>query len=267
MSNNKQTQVQEVFPILGAAAAAGVLIPLAINIAALFAAFEFYVRKTKEDKKLSKKLNSILKDGKNWKVMIVPDKLPNAFAMHKPYVFLSTGLIQMMNEREIEATMVHEAGHVSNKDIWRDIIVQHSLIAILFTAAAVLGNAALGALLFIWFSFSGPEMILQSVLMRTMGRAEENKADSNAAKYGYAEDLANALKKLEIIHKRHMQKHCTTFICKTRTKIEEMFSEHPPLKQRVENIMKAKETWAKKNKSFVQYRNFFQKKLGVKKEG
>jgi Zn-dependent protease with chaperone function len=266
----KENQLQEFEPIsmaTGGVIASAVLIPLAIDLAGLFFSFQLMIRTTKEDKKLSKKLKSILKDGKDWKVFIIKDGTPNAFAMVRPYIFLSSGLVRMMNEREIIAIMLHETGHITNMHIWKDVATKSSLIALLFTTVAALsGPIALGALLFIWFTFETPEMILQGVLMRTMGRAEERQADNIPVKYGYGDDFISSLRKIEKVYQKMLKRHCTTFVCKTRERISSLLDEHPPIKQRVENILKDKETWSGK-KSFVQYRKFFQNKLGIKKEG
>ena len=55
------------------------------------------------------------------KVYIIDDPAPNAFATgrdpHHAIVGATTGLLDIMNDRELEAVMAHELGHVQNYDI------------------------------------------------------------------------------------------------------------------------------------------------------
>ena len=268
MEKDKQQQLQEFDPATLGVTAAVVLIPLAINLAMLFGFLKLMITKSKADAKLSKQLNGILKDGKNWKVIIVDDPSPNAFAMIKPYVFLTKGLFKVMNDNEVMAIMLHEAGHINNHDVWKNLIADSSFKAILFSAVAVLAGPAAFYSLLMFYGLIGKH-IMMIVMNRTMGRAAENRADNFAVKYGYGDHLVTALNKIEEMVAKMRAKsgrECGP-VCKAGEKVAEMIDEHPPLKQRVENILKAKETWEKaKNATFVNLRNFFQKAFGVVKK-
>jgi heat shock protein HtpX len=54
-------------------------------------------------------------------VYVIEDDAPNAFAAgRKPsdsYVAATTGLVALMNQRELEAVMAHEISHIRNRDV------------------------------------------------------------------------------------------------------------------------------------------------------
>src|SRR5450759_1291790 len=75
-------------------------------------------------------------------VRVVDDPCPNAFAAggspKSSYVAATTGLLQMMNKRELEAVIAHEIGHVRNRDVRL-----MSLAAVLGGVVALVADIAL----------------------------------------------------------------------------------------------------------------------------
>jgi len=243
-----------------------VLIPLAIQLATLFVMFQVFTKlMAKEDKKLSGQLKRILKDGKNWKVMVMKEKSPNAFAMVRPYVFITTGLMKMLTPGETMAVLLHEAGHISNKDIWTDIAAKNTLLSILITAVGSIAGPEVLVILMLIYLYGGSSL-LNIVFARTLGRFKENRADSFAVKYGYGTEMASALVKLDKLVKKMLAKKPCNKICQIGRKISSSIDEHPPFKERIERVLKAKETYKQtKNKSFPAMRQYFMKAFGVKK--
>lgn len=239
-----------------------VLLPLVLNLVTLFYAYDTYRNAFKEDATLSKTLNGILKDGKKWKVLIVPTDGIAAFCMITPMVFLSRGLLKMMSDREIEAIMLHEAGHIKNKDTWKFVFSYSTIMGILLGAlVAYTGPAAFGVSIFCYFIMDRIGLI-HILLKRMVGRKAENRADSFAVKYGYEKELISSLEKIEKLFSKN-RPPCTG-LCKVIDKINKALNEHPPLKKRVENILKAKETWTKiKNKSVITLTKMFRSKFGI----
>ena len=68
------------------------------------------------------------------KVYIIDDPAPNAFATGRDpqhsYVAATTGLLQIMDKRELTGVMAHEMSHVKNYDIRVDMIVYGLVSAI-----------------------------------------------------------------------------------------------------------------------------------------
>jgi Zn-dependent protease with chaperone function len=242
-----------------------VLIPLAMNLITVFVSIMIYKKMTRHDIGLSKKIKDILKDGKDWKVMIVKDKGPNAFCIVRPYIFISIGLMKMMTEREIIAICLHEAGHLKNYDMWKKVFGQQSF---LWLVIGILMSATGGFMFEIFLLLLLLKQGGNIIFARTLGRAAEKRADSYAVKYGYADEIASSLKKLDVWFRKMVKKHCKDDPeCYRQIKISQWMDEHPPLKERIENILKSKEVWeAAAKQSFSNLKQIVLKKLGVNKE-
>ncbi len=266
MTKKKKEEIQELNKQTKTSLVNVVFIPLLINLSVLFVMFHAYTKLlSKEDKKLSAQLKKILKDGKDWKVMVIVGKDPNAFCMVRPYVFISTGLMKMLTQDEVMAVLLHEAGHITNKDIWTDIIAKNSLLSILLgVAGTMLGPMGMGVLLLIYFY--GGDSFINVIFARIIGRFKENRADSFAVKHGYGDAMASALSKLDKFIKKMLAKEECNKMCQIGRKINDAIDEHPPFKERIERVLKAKETYNQtKNKSFVGTQQYFMKAFRVKK--
>jgi heat shock protein HtpX len=82
------------------------------------------------------------------KVYIVNDPAPNAFATGRDpnhaYVAATTGLLDLMDDSELEGVMAHEMGHVQNYDIRVSMIVFGLVVAVGFVADLLLRFAFFG---------------------------------------------------------------------------------------------------------------------------
>ena len=127
----------------------------------------------------------------------------------------------------------------------------------------MVGPEVLGLLLlFYWVSGNS---IIGIIFARTMGRAAENRADNFAVKYGYGKAMASALKKLDKWIKKMLAKQECGKICMLGRRIGAAIDEHPPMKERIERVLKAKDTYTKtKGKSFLGIQQYFMKAMGVK---
>ena len=241
MTDKKKVIVKEE-PISASIGALSVtiLIPLAIQLAMIFVMFWAFQKASKEDKNLSKKLNNVLKDGKNWTVVVIKEKSPNAFCMIKPVVFVTSGLLRYLNDDEVMAVLLHEAGHINNKDLVKTFIANHTLAAMVMSAAAVIGGPVAVYLVFQLYYLLGIK-IVTVIFNRVLGRFHEKRADSYATKYGYADHMITALEKIEKYVQKEMNKQGCGIMCRAERKISEAIDEHPPVKERIENILKSKE--------------------------
>jgi len=261
---DKKEQLNEVFPIiLGAAAigAASFLIQLSFVLVQYSSISKGYAPRI--DAPLSKDLNNIMKDGKNWAVVKLNNPSPNASVLIGKYIFITTGLIKMLTEREVMAALLHEVSHLKNQDTIKSIAAENALFSILLGTLGVVGGplvfVIIGGLYYI-LSQSGSDIIIR----RTLGRKQEYKADAFTIKYGYGAEMISVLQKLDAwVQKYEKTSHCGK-ICQMIKKIDAFLDEHPPIKKRVEHVLKQQKTWDMlKKSSFVKVRNFFMKEFNV----
>jgi Zn-dependent protease with chaperone function len=243
------------------------IIMFVVAIIVMFTMLFIFIKSSKRSKNLEKRINGILKDGKDWKVLVTEGLDPNAFCIIYNYIFVTKGLLKLLTEREVNAVMLHEAGHINNKDGFRRLGSQGALIAALVSAALALpATPAITAIYMIFLSMQ--QAGLAYVIMnRILGRKQELKADAFAVRYGYGNEMVSALKKLQnYSDKERAKQKCGSF-CRALHKVSEIMDEHPPVKERVEKVLKEKETWeASTHKSFKASKDFFMKKFRIKKD-
>lgn len=189
------------------------------------------------------------------KVYIIDDPAPNAFATGRDpnhaIVAATTGLLDIMDDRELDAVMAHEMGHVQNYDI------RVSMIA--FGLASVIGIMSDIALRVLWFGGSdnrpnNPAIfliglvvvilapIMAALIQSAVSRQREYLADATGAMTTRdPEALANALEKLAH-YSRPMKRQSTAtahlFFSNplSPNSIMKLFSTHPPIEKRIERL-------------------------------
>jgi len=196
-------------------------------------------------------------------VRVVDDPCPNAFAAggspKTSYVATTTGLLQMMNKRELESVIAHEIGHVRNRDV-----------RLMSLAAVLVGVVALVADLALRFAFFGggrrrggnPILMIIGLAMlilapiaafgiqMSLSRKREYLADESSAEItGDPEGLAMALKKLEADTQqlRHVSRATAHLYIETplnnaqgvHSALSGLFDTHPSLDARIEALEKA----------------------------
>jgi heat shock protein HtpX len=187
------------------------------------------------------------------KLWIIPEDSPNAFATgrnpaHASVAFTS-GILTLMDDREIEGVVAHELGHV----LHRDILIS-SVAATLAAAITLLARMAF------WFGGSRRSddredgamgaiamMILAPIaamlIQMAISRSREYDADAASAKYtGTPYELISGLQKLETYSKRiPMDATPSTahlFIIKPRLGfgLGNLFSTHPSTEDRIRRL-------------------------------
>lgn len=189
------------------------------------------------------------------KVYIVDDPAPNAFATGRDpkhaLVAATTGIMDVMDDRELEAVMAHEMGHVQNYDI--------RVTMIAFGLASAIGIMSDIALRMMWFGGgdnrqSNPIFLVIGIavvilapivavlIQSAISRQREYLADATGALTTRdPEGLASALEKLHA-YGRPMQRQNTAtahlFISNPLKSgaIMNLFSTHPPLEQRIARL-------------------------------
>jgi len=236
---------------------------IAISLAQLLFQTGIFILAAKPmtDKKLTKKINNFLKSTK-WRVILIKEKAPNAFVMGPRIICITTGLQKLLTQREIMGVMLHEAWHVKDLHVYKQFMYKVPLFYLIamsmFTVGLISGIPILG-IIFAIIMFNTYEIPYNII----MGRRHEKAADSYAAKMGYGNELVSALKKLEKWYKSKVKNQPCGKVCQLANKIGDAIDEHPPIKNRIENILKSKEL-AKlvMKKSYIKILKFVKK--GIK---
>lgn len=190
------------------------------------------------------------------KVYMIDDPAPNAFATGRDpkhaIVAATTGIMEIMSDRELEAVMAHEMGHVRNYDI------RVSMIAFgLASAIGILSDIALRMMFFggdnrnnntnpvmliigIVIIILAP--IVAAMIQMAISRQREYLADATGALTTRdSEGLASALEKLQQ-YTRPMKRQNTSTAhlffanpLKAGT-LSKLFSTHPPLEDRIARL-------------------------------
>ena len=195
-------------------------------------------------------------------VYIIDDSAPNAFASGRDpehaLVCATTGLLDIMNNKELTAVMAHEISHVKNYDIRVSTLVFGlvslvGLIADIGWRFAFYGgrrhsdnddSSPLGLIIILLTSILAP--LIASLAQMAVSREREYLADASAAMLTrYPEGMIAALKKLETHGAPMKQQNPATeamFISNPLRKksFTNLFSTHPPLEKRIRRLENAK---------------------------
>lgn len=188
------------------------------------------------------------------KVYIIDDPAPNAFATGRDprhaLICATTGILEIMDDRELNAVMAHEMGHVQNYDIRVSMIALGLVSAIGVLSDLVLrmfffgddrrGNNPIVMIVGIIIVILAPIMAL--IIQMAVSRQREYLADATSAMTTRdGEALASALEKLEQ-YGRPMQKQNTAtahlYISNPLKPgaFASLFSTHPPIKDRIARL-------------------------------
>lgn len=190
------------------------------------------------------------------KVYIIDDPAPNAFATGRDprhaIVAATTGIMEVMSDRELEAVMAHEMSHVRNYDI------RVSMIAFgLVSAIGILSDIA-----FRMFFFGGDRRdsnvnpvvlivgivliilapIIAAMIQMAISRQREYLADaSGVLTTRDPEGLASALEKLQqhsqpMQHQNTASAHLFFNNPLKPSAFSKLFSTHPPLEERIARL-------------------------------
>ncbi|MGM0624085.1 MAG: zinc metalloprotease HtpX, partial [Campylobacterota bacterium] len=197
------------------------------------------------------------------KVYIVPDSVPNAFATGRnpqnAAVAVTEGLLELLNEEEIEGVIAHELSHVRHYDI-----LVGTIAATIAGAIAVIANIMQFAAMFGGRGNNSPHPIVMiglaiilplaaTVIQMSVSRSREYMADAGAAQItGKPQHLQSALLKLENYAKRAtmqkaQQQNAHMFIINPfsgkKAQFASLFQTHPSTQDRVARLEELKATY------------------------
>ena len=192
------------------------------------------------------------------KVYVIDDPAPNAFAAGRnpknAVVAATTGLMDIMDDRELEAVMAHEMAHVQNYDI-RVSMITFGLVCAIGLVSDLAGRILIGgssnrnggpALMIIGLLVMILAPLTAVLVQMAVSRQREYLADASAAMITrYPEGMVSALQKLKQHTKPMKKQNMATealFINNPLKKgfLSKMFSTHPPIEQRVERLKQNK---------------------------
>jgi len=193
------------------------------------------------------------------KLYLIPEAAPNAFATGRnpshASVAVTEGLLQLMNDDELEGVIAHELSHVRNYDILTSSIAATIAGAVTYLASmgrwAMIfggwgggrdddGEGAGGGLAAILMIFLAP--VAAVLLQLGISRQREYSADATGARMvGQPYGLISALQKLGAYNKRiptTAVSPSTAALCIVkpmfgRETLSALFSTHPPLDDRI----------------------------------
>jgi heat shock protein HtpX len=194
------------------------------------------------------------------KVYIIPNPSPNAFATGRnpkhAAVAATQGVLDLLDDDELEGVLAHELGHVRNRDILISSVAATIAGAITFFARMAMWGAMFGG-------YGGNDdrdrggggiigslaMMILAPIAATMiqlaiSRSREYAADASGAKLvGNPYPLASALRKLDAYSRRQplvaTANTAHLFIVKPAigTGMGNLFSTHPPIAERIERLI------------------------------
>lgn len=193
------------------------------------------------------------------KIYVIPTEAPNAFATGRnpkhASVAVTHGILQLLNDDELEGVLAHELGHVRNRDI-----LTSSIAATIAGAIMLLARMTWWAEIFGGFGGGGRDrrggalsglmlLILAPVaamlIQLWISRTREYEADATGAHItGNPYALASALEKLDAYSKRMPMPGTPStahlFIVEpllSRQSFANLFSTHPPIPKRIERLI------------------------------
>lgn len=188
------------------------------------------------------------------KVYIMDDQAPNAFATGRDprhsAVCVTQGLLDMMDDQELQGVIAHELGHVKNYDIRVSLIAFALTVVISFIADIILRMT--------WFSDRDRESnqltfilgiiaailapLVASLIQLAVSRQREYLADATGAlTTRYPEGLASALEKIKqsgsvLSHQSTATAHLFFANPLKGHSLAGLFSTHPPIDDRIARL-------------------------------
>lgn len=188
------------------------------------------------------------------KVYVISDPAPNAFATGRDpehaVVAATTGLLEIMDDAELEGVMAHELGHVRNYDIRLSMIVFGLVVAVGFISDMFLRMTFFGGrnnnqnpvMLIVGLVAMLVAPLVASLVQLAVSRQREYLADATGAMTTRHPDaLARALEKLEA-YGRPMRRQNSSmahlWIADPLRPgvVDRLFATHPPIADRVKRL-------------------------------
>lgn len=193
-------------------------------------------------------------------VYVMDDPALNAFATGRDpkhsAVCATTGILEALNDNELEGVMAHELGHIKNYDIRVSMIAFALVVIIGFIADMLLhatffrnnnNNNSNAIILVLGIVAAILAPLVASLIQLAISRRREYLADATGAlTTRYPEGLASALAKISQQGSSLRRQNSSTahlFFANPLKKgnMAHLFSTHPPIEKRIERLNAMKE--------------------------
>ncbi|SDY43882.1 protease HtpX [Nitrosomonas sp. Nm58] len=180
----------------------------------------------------------------------------NAFATgmnrNEALVAVSTGLLQKMQQDEIEAVLAHEVSHIANGDMVTLALIQGVVNTFVIFLSRIIGHAV-DRIVFKTEEEHGPAYMITSIIAEIMlgilasiivmwfSRQREFRADAGSAKLVGRNKMIAALERLKQQYEpSHLPDKMAAFgISGRKSQIGRLFMSHPPLEERIAALREA----------------------------
>ena len=194
------------------------------------------------------------------RVYIIDTDALNAFATGRTprdaTVALTRGIINKLDQLELQGVIAHEISHIGNRDIRLDMMIVTGIGVTVFIADMILRNIAYarhdrddknnsGAILFmVWLAFMVFNVVITPILRMAISRRREFAADACGAQITRNPcALANALRKISensyvdsIAKQSTMSAVCIENPARRNAFFGEIFATHPPVRERIKRL-------------------------------
>lgn len=186
------------------------------------------------------------------KLYVIPTNTPNAFATGRnedhAAVAVTSGLLSLMNNDELEGVIAHELSHIKHKDILISTMAATiaSAVVLLSRWSVFFGGDDSSAISAIAIAIIAP--VAATLVQTAISRSREYEADAGSARVtGNPEALAGALMKLSNMSRvvpmgaNPATAHMFIVNPLSGSTIMSLFSTHPPVEKRIERLLEMKD--------------------------
>ncbi len=194
-------------------------------------------------------------------VAIFPSPAPNAFATgasrNGALVAVSTGLLDHMDQDEVEAVLAHEVAHIANGDMVTLTLIQGVLNTFVILLARLVASVVSQAMASNsdeegagggnWMAYFAVSMVAEiifglfaTMIVMAFSRWREFRADAGGAMYASRAKMIAALRRLQAAHEpSHLPSEMAAFgiIGGAGGLLQQLFASHPPLEKRIEALV------------------------------
>ncbi|WP_336359264.1 M48 family metallopeptidase [Haladaptatus sp. ZSTT2] len=172
---------------------------------------------------------------------------PNAFAVGRKKsgtVVISTELMEVLDDDELEGVIAHELAHIKNRDVVTMVLGQSVAMLIGWGVYFVVRNVADGILGWIlaWIASIIANMLVM-IFVLVISRVREYAADEDAAQYtGNPEALASALEKIGHVNRQVEETNINDSVSAMcifgvqKGLFASLFATHPPIEKRIQRL-------------------------------